>query len=200
MRLDHLVVACADLSEGAAAMESLLGVPLEPGGRHDRFGTWNRLLSLGPGLYLEVIAPEPGRAPRRPRWFGLDRAAGPRLVAWVARVPDLDRALGAAPPEAGERLDLSRGPFAWSVAVPPDGAPPWGGAFPHLIQWREGGHPGAGLPDRGLRLVALEISHPHAPRLGTLLSDLADPRVTVRPAEAPALRARLTTPIGEVTL
>lgn len=199
MQLDHLAVTCADLSEGAAHVESLLGVPLEPGGRHDRFGTHNRLLSLGPGEYLEVIAPERGTSPRIPRWFDLDHAKTPALRTWIARVPDLAAALGPAPPELGEPLDLTRGPFAWTVTVPPDGALPWGGAFPHLIQWK-GPHPADNLPDRGVRLLALEIGHPRAPRLKTLLSDLTDPRVTIIPADAPSLRARLKTPHGEVSL
>ena len=33
--------------------------PLESGGRHPHMGTHNRLLSLGPDLYLEVIAVDP---------------------------------------------------------------------------------------------------------------------------------------------
>ncbi len=196
MEIDHLAVACADLEEGAAWVEARLGVPPEPGGRHERFGTWNRLLSLGPGCYLEVIAPEPGTAPGVPRWFGLDRAGAPALVHWIARVPDF----GAAPPEAGEALDLARGPYAWSVAVPPDGSLPWGGAFPTPIRWREGGHPSERLPDRGLRLLALEVGHPRAAELRALLAPLADPRVSVVAAEAPRLRARLSTRSGEVLL
>jgi hypothetical protein len=200
MELDHLAVACADLDEGAAWVEARLGVPLEPGGRHDRFGTWNRLLSLGPGLYLEVIAPEPGTEPAVPRWFGLDGAGAPTLGNWIVRVPDLGAALASAPPDAGEALDLARGPFAWSVAVPPDGSLPWGGAFPTLIRWREGGHPADRLPDRGVRLLGLEVGHPRAPRLRGLLAGLADPRVTVVAAAEPGLRARFATPRGEARL
>ncbi len=200
MDLDHLAVACASLGDGAAWVESLLGVPLEPGGRHERFGTHNRLLSLGEGLYLEVIAPEPGPAPEVPRWFGLDDAGEPSLRNWIVRVPDLRAALADAPPDAGESLDLSRGPYAWSVAVPPNGSLPWSGAFPTLIQWREGGHPADSLPDRGVRLMGLEVGHPRAPRLKGLLSGLADPRVNVVTADHPMLRARLQTPRGEVEL
>ena len=200
MQLDHLAVTCASLEEGAAWAEERLGVPLEPGGRHDRFATHNRLLSLGERLYFEVIAPEPGTRPSVPRWFGLEDAAEPGLRNWIARVPDLPAALREAPPEAGEALDLTRGPFAWSVAVPPDGSLPWGGALPTLIQWREGGHPADRLPDRGVRLLSLEVAHPRARRLEALLAPLADPRVTFVTADAPALRARLSTPKGEVVL
>ena len=201
MQLDHLAITCASLPEGAAWTEGRLGVPLEPGGKHAHFGTHNRLLSLGPGLYLEVIAPDPeAPAPDRPRWFDLDHAGSPALGNWIARVPDHARALAKAPPEAGEPLDLTRGDLAWTVAVPPDGSLPWGAAYPTLIQWRAGGHPASRLPDRGVRLLALEIGHPRAPRLASLLADLDDPRVSVVTDDAPSLRARLQTPMGEVTL
>ena len=152
MELDHLAIVCARLEEGAAWASERLGVPLESGGRHETFGTWNRLLSLGPGLYLEVIAPEPGRAPDRPRWFGLDDVREPRLGNWIVRVADMAAALAAAPAAAGRPLDLSRGPFAWTVLVPPDGSLPWGGAFPTLIRWREGRSPPYG---RGVTFSAL---------------------------------------------
>jgi len=33
-----------------------LGVPFQPGGRHDVFGTHNALLGLADGLYIEAIA------------------------------------------------------------------------------------------------------------------------------------------------
>lgn len=201
MEIDHLAVTCASLDEGAAWVEHGLGVPLDPGGRHDLFGTCNRLLSLGPGLYLEVIAPDPeAPAPARPRWFGLDEVDRPRLGNWIARVPDLREALASAPKEAGEPLDLSRGDLTWSVAVPPDGSLPWGAAFPTLIQWRGGGHPSDRLPDRGVRLLALVVGHPEAQRLRARLRSLVDPRLTIAATPRPSLRARLATPRGEVWL
>lgn len=200
MEIDHLAVTAASLPEGAAWAERALGVPLEPGGRHDRFRTRNRLLSLGPGLYLEVIAPEEGPPPPVPRWFALGEAGAPTLGNWIVRVPDLDRALAEAPPEAGEALELSRDGLSWRVAVPPDGSLPWGGAFPTLIEWGPGGHPSDGLPDRGVRLVALEVGHPRASRLKDLLGPLADPRLHVVTADAPGLRATFATPRGEVRL
>lgn len=201
MQIDHLAITCASLAEGVAWAEERLGVPLDPGGRHNRFGTHNRLLSLGPGLYLEVIAPDPqAPAPDRPRWFALDEAGDPRLATWIARVPDLSGALAKAPPESGEPLPLARGDLRWTIAVPPDGSLAWGGTFPSLIQWATGPHPSERLPDRGLRLLGLELGHPRAPRLQALLADLEDPRVTVVTADAPGLRARLATPRGEVEL
>ena len=61
--LDHIAVAAESLAEGAAHVEAALGVPLSDVGVHDLMGTHNRLLSLGPGLYLEVIAIDPEARP-----------------------------------------------------------------------------------------------------------------------------------------
>ncbi len=44
--LDHLAVACADLAEGTSWVEDQLGVALQSGGRHPRYGTHNNLLGI----------------------------------------------------------------------------------------------------------------------------------------------------------
>src|SRR4051794_29994915 len=70
-RLDHLVVVAPTLGAGAASVRSALGADPRPGGWHDRMGTHNVLLRLGPDVYLEVIAIDPAaRPPGRVRWFG----------------------------------------------------------------------------------------------------------------------------------
>jgi len=195
--LDHLAVTCADLAEGAAHVERALGLPLLPGGQHARFGTHNRLLGLGPGLYLEVIAPDPAAPPPGlPRWFALDHARTPRLANWIARTDDLARALTLSPEDAGEPVALSRGDLAWSIAVPPDGDIPQRGGWPTLIQWTAGTHPATRLPDSGARLVRLEVYHPDAAALAARLP-LSDPRVSYVTATFPRLRAAIATPQGE---
>ena len=161
LAFDHLAVSAATLDEGAAHVEAALGVALATGGEHPLMGTHNRLLSLGPEEYLEVIAinpeaPDPGHA----RWFDLDRFVGkPRITNWVARTNDINAALSHAPPGSGLPLALTRGDLSWTMLVPPSGQLPFDGAFPALIEWDGAIHPADRLPDAGVRLNSLEISH-----------------------------------------
>ena len=159
MHLDHLAVVCRDLAKGTAFVEQALGVKLQPGGKHARFGTHNTLLSLGPGEYLEVIAPDPEAAPfDGPRWFGLDAAPEePRLGNWIVRCESLAETLHTAPASLGPALPLQRGDLTWQLTVPPDGSLPYGGAWPTLIEWGLGTHPATKLTDCGVRLTQLTI-------------------------------------------
>ncbi|MGX0903371.1 catechol 2,3-dioxygenase-like lactoylglutathione lyase family enzyme [Roseovarius sp. MBR-79] len=196
MRLDHLAVAGKSLDEAAAHLEAALGLPLQPGGAHARFGTHNRLLGLEDGLYLEAIAIDPAaRAPDCPRWFDLDRLTGPpHLRTWIARVDDLDAAL-TRHPEAGQPLQLERGDLRWRMAVPASGVLPFDNLFPALIEWQGTAHPAQRLAPSGARLVRLVITHPDVAALRDALSGLTDRRVVVEPG-APALRAEIATPHG----
>jgi hypothetical protein len=170
-------------------------------------GTHNRLLSLGPERYLELIAVDPA-APRppRPRWFALDTAAmagrlagGPALVHWVLRTDDIERdaAFGAA----GEVLEMQRGDYRWRIAVPADGALADEGTRPTLIQWL-GERPPRALPDVGIRLQRLVLRHSGAPSTLEALrgGGFAQAACVEASAEGPALCAQLRTPRGVATL
>jgi hypothetical protein len=165
--LDHIAVAAETLAEGAAHVEEALGVTLSDIGIHDRMGTHNRLLSLGSGVYLEVIAINPDVAPpAQARWFDLDNFTGrPRLTNWIARTDDLVAALAEAPTGTGAPISFARGPYLWQMAVPPDGRLPFDGAAPALIEWESALHPAERLPDAGCRLVRLTVEHPDADTL-----------------------------------
>ncbi len=104
LRLDHIVVASLTLEEGVAHVERCLRVIVPRGGEHPLMGTHNHLMRLGEEIYLEIISPNPEVHPQRPRWFGLDGSEllsqlreSPRLITWVARVPDLGGALRDLP-------------------------------------------------------------------------------------------------------
>ncbi len=197
MQLDHLAISAADLEEGVAWAEARLGVPMGPGGKHAHFGTHNRLLGLGAGLYLEVIAPDPSAESQGPRWFGLDNPPdSPRLGNWICRVPDLDAAL-ADFPECGVAVDLARDALRWRISVPGDGRLPLDAALPTLLQWQVDSPPGDSLPESGVRFAGLTITHPQAAALSWRISV---PGVVYQQGDQPGLSARFHTPRGEVTL
>lgn len=192
---DHIAVAAATIEAGADHVQRMLGHGPGPGGRHPRMGTHNRVMGLGPGEYLEVIAVDPDApSPDGARWFDLDRRDGPpRLTNWIARTDDLD-GLVSRMPEAGRPVAVERGDLRWRMAVPEDGILPFDGCFPALIEWQS---PPPVFPDTGLRLTALVLRHPEAATLAPVLASLtSDPRITVE--EGPlALAARIATPAGE---
>lgn len=206
--LDHLVLAAPSLAEGTAWAERRLGVPLGPGGAHPGMGTHNRLLRLGADAFLEVIAPDPaGRAPPHPRWFGMDDGdalrrrwdEGPRLCAWVARVPGLDAALAADPALLGRPVPQTRGALSWRFALRADGQPPLGGAAPCLIEWDQG-TPAPRLPEAGCALDRLVLRHPDPARVERLLTRLGLAGVAEVLAGEAGVLAQVRTPGGVVEL
>lgn len=202
MELDHLAVAGATLRQATDHAENALGVAMQPGGQHAVFHTHNTLLGLEDGLYLEAIAINPqAPEPDRPRWFDLDRFAGPaRLTNWICRCDDLDAALAALPDGFGTPVDLQRGDLRWRMAVPQSGILPFDNCAPALIQWQGSAHPANMLTPSGCRLVALTVQHPQAADLAAVLAPfLTDQRVAFETAPA-GLRAVCDTPTGRKTL
>jgi len=221
--VDHLVIAAASLAEGVAWCEATLGVVPAPGGAHPLMGTHNRLLNVAseahPRAYAEIIAIEPGKSPSRPntrRWFDLDDAElqaglaqhGPRLIHFVARVPDARAAIQAlareehAQIDRGHLLEASRdtaaGRLEWQIAVRDDGQRLFYGALPTLIQWGPV-HPVDAMPASGLVLRSLHATHPRAPALSAALSAIGLRALQVD-AGPPNLVAVFDTPRGPVTL
>jgi len=197
LRLDHIAVAAETLEEGRAWVEERLGVALQPGGQHAHFGTHNALLGLEDGLYLEVIAVDPGAAPLGyARWFDLDRFTGaPRMQNWICASDDL-AAMVAQFPDAGTPVDLARGDLRWQMAVPQGGVLPFDNVFPALMQWQCDDHPAGRLAPSGCGLERLVLRHPQADALrGALAPVLKDARVVFETG-APALTAEMRTPAG----
>ncbi len=210
--LDHLVIGCADLARGAAWLERFLGVTLGPVGEHAVMGTHNRLLSLGPDCYLELIAINPAAVPpSSPRWFGLDTADAqerieqrPRLIGWVARTNDilaLDTKIGSA---LGAVHTMSRGDFRWRITIPDDGHPIEGGLIPHMIQWDVPIHPCERLPDQQCRFTWMEAAHPNPAKVEYLLDELGLAKRLVMTSSPPysgmTMCAYVQTPSGTKTL
>jgi hypothetical protein len=89
LRLDHVVYAVPDLDEAAVRFRGEFGLDSTEGGRHERWGTANRIVPLG-DQYLELVAAvdEPMAAETA---FGrgvLERAARGRGWFTIAAVAD----------------------------------------------------------------------------------------------------------------
>jgi hypothetical protein len=206
LQLDHITIAADSLSAGVAHAEAALGLSIPFGGVHPLMGTHNHLLRLGEALFLEIIAPDPAAAPpSRRRWFSLDDpklraelAVSPRLLTWVVATDDIETALRQVPHAAGPAVTVTRGELKWLISVPPDGAMPFDGMFPTIIEWPRGPHPASRMPDPGCSLARLEITHPRADTIGRSLRPfLGDARVRFSSAEQPRLHATIRTPSGE---
>ena len=215
--IDHLVVAADTLEQGVQWCEAALGVTPGPGGQHPLMGTHNRLLPLStaryPQAYLEIIAINPAApAPQRPRWFDLDDPQlqqevrhQPRLVHFVARTADAGASLKAL-----RQLGIERGPLVqaerpaptgllrWQITVREDGQRLFYGGLPTVIQWGDV-HPADAMPDAGLALQSLSVSHPRAEALREAHLALGLEGVAVEQAP-PNLKAVLATPKGNVVL
>ena len=203
--VDHLVWGGRRLDEEIASLEARTGVRAVAGGRHPGEGTHNALIGLGPGIYLELIAPAPDApAQAQPRWFGLDTLASPGLIAWAAKATDLDRraeAAGAAGLTLGDvregRRELAGGGvLAWRLTYPRIG--PDAALVPFLIDWGDGAHPADTVP-AGLRLVGLRGEHPEPAKPLAQLRHLGI-ELAVTAAATPALVATIETPRGRVEL
>jgi hypothetical protein len=217
-RVDHLVIAAATLEQGDAWCERTLGITPGPGGKHPLMGTHNRLVRVAtvnfPRAYFEIIAIDPAAPdPGRKRWFDLDDMAlratladqGPRLVHWVAQVPDLNQALAALKRlgiDRGEPLAASRmtprGLLEWRISVRPDGQRLFDGCLPTLIEWGDV-HPAASLPDSGLSLHNLAVRHPRSADLRAALDAVGLEHIAVEGGPA-SVCATLHGPLAPVRL
>jgi catechol 2,3-dioxygenase-like lactoylglutathione lyase family enzyme len=92
MRIDHVIYGTADLDAAEARVSAGLGLTAVGGGRHDGLGTHNRLVPLGDGSYLELLAvADPHEAAASELGAALQAAVaqGEGLLAWAVAVADV---------------------------------------------------------------------------------------------------------------
>jgi Glyoxalase-like domain len=212
VELDHLVVAAHTLDQGVAVIQHCLGVPMAGGGTHAAMGTHNRVLRLGRGRYLEVIAIDPaGRPPAFPRWFNLDDPAlqarlkiRPRLIAWVVRSDAADTLAEEMYGQTTCVRPMQRDLLRWRFAFTNDGSLPGDGLIPHMIQWTGDRHPAESMEDSGCLLVGLDGAHAVPASVQRTITSMGlDKAIAIHPVseQRPAgLSARIKTPTGLVVL
>ena len=93
MRVDHVIYGTADLEVATARIEACLGLTALPGGRHVGLGTHNRIVPLGDGSFIELLAiADPDEALRSPLGAALQAAIadhGEGLFGWAVAVDDV---------------------------------------------------------------------------------------------------------------
>jgi hypothetical protein len=209
MRLDHVAYAAShdQLADVVNRIGSALGVGLQDGGRHPRFGTHNFVLPLADGAYVEVVAAlDHPAADRAPFGRAVRRRAdeGGGWLGWVVAVDDItdvENRLGRAAVD-GNRHRPDGVELHWrQIGVQDLLDDP---QLPFFVQWQvpPEDHPAAGARD-GLRIVAMEIAgdpEKVAAHLGST-PDAPVEGVTITWVEAdqPGLQAVVfATPRGEV--
>lgn len=160
--VDHVILGIRDLDAGMRQFEERTGVRPKLGGEHPGRGTRNALVSLGPDVYLEILAPQAG-APESPGDGGLHTKAELAPVGWAVFVRDLDATRGRlraagfglsdVAPGSRTRPDGTR--LEWKAF---DITQPELAAVPFFIRWGDGTtHPSQDSP-AGCRLVRLRIA------------------------------------------
>ena len=206
---DHLILGTPDVAAAVSLISRTWGVEPAVGGQHLGEGTRNALLSLGPGIYLEILGPDPDQPPPldRPRWLGIDDLTEERLVAWAARVPggtglaEFTRVAAAAGVDLGKVSHGSRRRadgmvLEWSLTdVRKDRL---GGVLPFFLDWGGSPHPSESAPG-GVELVSLRGRYPDPELVAGRLSSLGV-LLDVAEGETPGLEAELSTPGGPMEL
>ena len=201
--LDHIILLIADLETFKSRFEAETGVELTVGGAHPGLGTVNLLASVGEGVYLEFIAPNPDL--EEPQGLGARLVAygEPHVASFALRTEDMEATVAAA-----EAAGLSTlGPAAGSRETPDGVLLSWSGLYlvghdqgdqvPFYIDWGETPHP-SDTSAQGLKLLSFHAVHPEPERLATIYRGMDMP-VTVVAGEAPGFELRIGTPKGELT-
>lgn len=203
-QLDHIIWGAPDLESAVALFARLTGVTPSAGGSHPGFGTRNRLVGLGDGVYLEILALDPDQEARSPRARQLQALHGPGLITISLRSDDLalvrDRAAAAgldtpAPTPMG-RVRPDGVALNWEILTPVHTG--FGDLLPFFIDWGRSPHPSADAAS-GCRLKSLTALHPDVDALRGFF-DAIGVAVPVARSHAEGFIAVLDTPRGDVIL
>lgn len=198
-QIDHILLGIDDLDRGAKAFEDATGVKPVYGGKHPG-GTHNALVSLGEGMYLEIIALQKG-VTTPGEFAGLKQLQTLTPIGWAVSSKD----------SAQLRNRLSTAGMAVTEPVPGSRTTPTGSTLswqsfglkdnfaeaPFFILWSaQTAHPSTTSPS-GCKLQEWRIAGPQLKNLEQLRRAL-DLHVDVAEAKATSMRLALTCPKGSV--
>ena len=210
--IDHIVIGAANLEKATKKVEGLLKTKFSTSGKHSLMATHNRLARLQNSAYMEIIAIDPSASfPKscfqEKRWFSLDSATtqrrlttGPQPLCWVVAVNNIEQFASNCGYEPGRVTEMSRDDFRWKLTVPDSGELSENGVLPVLIEWPNAKNPAQLMPESGLILKQLLLSHPNPSSIERILSklDISGP-IDVKLGE-PALQFSFEKPDGSNVL
>ena len=201
--LDHIILLTAGLGPFGERFAADTGVTLTVGGAHPGLGTANLLASLGDGVYMEVMGPDPALDP--PRGLGARLAAHgePSIGGFAAGTADMPAtmaavaaaALSAAGPAAGSRTAPDGTLLTWTSLFLGEHA--YADQVPFFIDWGATPHPSS-TSAQGLELLSFQAVHPQPDGLAGLYRRLGVP-VDVVAGPARGFKLHIGTPQGERT-
>jgi hypothetical protein len=199
-QIDHVILGIDDLDRGVKAFEAATGVKPVYGGKHPG-GTHNALVSLGDGMYLEILAVQEGAAVQGD-FAGLKEMKTLTPIGWAVSSKDTaqlrSRLSGAgiavSEPVGGSRIAPTGAKLSWQSFLLNESSP----EVPFFIVWSEQtAHPSTTSPS-GCKLQQWSIASPRVKDLEQLRQAL-DLRIDVAEAKTTSMRLSLTCPKGAVT-
>jgi hypothetical protein len=174
--VDHIILGIDTLERGIRLLREKTGVTPVMGGVHPGRGTQNALMSLGRGVYLELIAPNFADTAALPRvaFFSQFKTLTP--YGWAMGTTSADslsarvaaRGWPAASVAAGSRARPDGSTLAWRTTVP--WPRPFGSYLPFYIEWSATSpHPSTQSPS-GCTLATVRMTSPAPDSLRALLA------------------------------
>lgn len=174
--LDHLVWAVPDLDLAIKEVEFATTIKAVIGGSHPDHGTCNALISMGEGLYFEILARDNSLPAGELAKF-CQNLTKPNLATWVVRTNNIPEVVERvekmgyqAIVKEMSRLRPSGEKLKWQLL--------WlkgheGGNFvPLIIDWQNSRHPSLDTPS-GLKLVSFRIEAVSPKPLEKIFSSLS---------------------------
>ena len=207
LRIDHVIYAVDDLDSAGALLFEREGLASVPGGRHEGWGTANRIVPLGES-YLELITDvDPDEAEQSEFGRAVRRALTEDhpLVGWVVATDDIDAVAKRLDLQVEEKSrEASDGStLSWQLAGLERAMKT--GALPFFVQWDmpPERHPGAVevRHEADLRGIAwVEVTTDEPDELREWLGDADDLPLRITEGEPALAAAAIETGGGEIVL
>lgn len=175
LKIDHILLGISDLEVGSQEFESLTGVRPIFGGVHPNIGTHNALVSLGNGIYLEIIAPQKKGKKLTGPFRGFENMDQLGLIGWALQTSDLSQAFEGLEESGVSNSGIQPG----SRKTPQNDILEWATIFPledgltviqpFFINWKKMDlHPSLSTPP-GCSLEHFKYANDHKDPIGKFL-------------------------------